>query len=316
MKKLFAILMVLALTFSLAACGGGTKEEAAPAADSSIKVGYSCNNFNDTFQTYIVDAAKAAAEKQGITLDVQDAQEDVIKQQDQVKAMIEQGIQALIVIAVDTSAADPVTEAAKQAGIPLVYVNRNPFGDSQPPEGVYYIGTQEPEAGKMQAEYLKKIMPDGGNVAILQGLLTNEAAIKRTEGNEIGLADSNFKIVTKDVANWQRDQGMSVTENWLTAYGKDLNVILANNDEMALGAVAAIQAAGRTDIKVLGVDATPDARKAVADGTLAATVLQDPVGLGNGAIDIVKKAIDGTSQDSITWLPFTLITPDNVAEFQ
>lgn len=315
MKKILTVLLVLVLTLGMfTACGGGA-EEAAPAEDGTIKVGYACNNFNDTFQTYIVDAAKEAAAEQGIILDIQDGQEDVIKQQDQVKAMIEQGIDALIVIAVDTSATQPITDAAKEAGIPLVYVNRNPFGNSQPPEGVYYIGTQEPEAGKLQVEYLKQIMPDGGNIAILQGLLTNEAAVKRTEGNETGLVGSNFNILTKEPANWQRDQGMSVTENWLTAYGDKLNVILANNDEMALGAVAATQAAGRTDIKVLGVDATPDARRAVADGTLAATVLQDPVGLGYGAIDIVMKAVEGIAQEAITWLPFTLITPENVADY-
>lgn len=314
MKRVVSILIALALIFSLAACGGGSEETSE--ADGAIKVGYACNNFNDTFQTYIVDAAKVAAAEQGIDLDVQDGQEDVIRQQDQVKAMIEEGIQALIVIAVDTSATQPITDAAKEAGIPLVYVNRNPFGGAQPPEDVYYIGTQEPEAGKLQVEYLKKIMPEGGNVAILQGMLTNEAAVKRTEGNETGLAGSNFNILTIEPANWQRDQGMNVTENWLTAYGDELNVILANNDEMALGAAKAVQAAGRTDVKVLGVDATPDARKAVKDGNLDATVLQDPVGLGNGAIDIVKKAIEGTSQEPITWLPFTLVTPDNVDQYQ
>ena len=160
-----------------------------------------------------------------------------------------------------------------------------------------------------------EILPDGGNVAILQGMLTNEAAIKRTAGNEEMMAGSNFKVIAKEVANWQRDQGLTVTENLITAFGSDLNVILANNDEMALGAVQAIQAAGRTDIVVLGVDATPDARTAVADGTLAATVLQDPVGLGFGAIEMALKALAGESQDSISWLPFTLITPDNVADF-
>ena len=215
MKKILALLLVLVLALGLAACGGG---ETAETPEDAVKVGYSCNNFNDTFQTYIVDAAEAAAAEAGFTLDVQDAQEDVIKQQDQVKAMIEQGVAALIVVPVDTSAMGPITDAASEAGIPLVYVNRNPFGEGEIPENVYYVGSQEIDAGKFQAEYLMEMLPDGGGVGILQGILSNEGALKRTEGNEVTLAGTNFTILAKESGNWQRDQGLTLTENWLTAY--------------------------------------------------------------------------------------------------
>lgn len=315
MKKILAIVLVLVLAMGmLAACGGGTEEEG---GDGTYKVGYACNNFNDTFQTYIVDAAKAAAKDNGISLDVQDAQEDVIKQQDQVKAMIEQGVNALIVVPVDTSAMEPITSAAQEAGIPLVYVNRNPFGENALPEGVYYVGSQEIVAGKFQAEYLIELMGEEGGVGILQGILSNEGALKRTEGNETVLSQyPGVKVLAKETGNWQRDQGMSLTENWLTAYGDGLNAILANNDEMALGAVQALQAAGRTDVIVMGVDAIGDARTAVADGTLAATVLQDAAGQGGGAVSVVAKALAGESVDSVTWIDFVLITPENIKDFQ
>lgn len=314
MKKILAIVLVLVLAMGmLAACGGG--EEGG--GDDAVKVGYSCNNFNDTFQTYIVDAAEAAAAENGITLDVQDAQEDVIRQQDQVKAMIEQGVKALIVVPVDTSAMEPITSAAQEAGIPLVYVNRNPFGEGALPEGVYYVGSQEIVAGKFQAEYLVELMGEEGGVGILQGILSNEGALKRTEGNESILSQyPGIKVLAKETGNWQRDQGMTLTENWLTAYGDTLKAILANNDEMALGAVQALQAAGRTDVIVMGVDAISDARTAVADGSLAATVLQDAAGQGGGAVSVVAKALAGDSVDSITWIDFVLITPENIADFQ
>jgi len=311
MKKILAIMLVLVLALGMVACGGGTEEPT-----DMVKVGYSCNNFNDTFQTYIVDAAKAAAEEAGYTLDVQDAQEDVIKQQDQVKAMIEQGVAALIVVPVDTSAMGPITEAASAAEIPLVYVNRNPFGEGEIPANVYYVGSQEIDAGKFQAEYLISALPDGGGVGILQGILSNEGALKRTEGNEVTLAGTNFTILAKETGNWQRDQGLTLTENWLTAYGDGLNAILANNDEMALGAVQALQAAGRTDVIVMGVDAIPDAKTAVADGTLAATVLQDAEGQGGGAVGVVASVLAGETVDPVTWVPFVLITPENIADFQ
>src|SRR5690606_32615341 len=138
----------------------------------TFKIGYSCNNFNDTFQTYIVDAAKAyVAEHPELSIDVQDAQEDVIKQQDQVNAFIEQGVDALVVVPVDTSAMDPITKAAKDAGIPLVYVNRNPFGENAVPENVYYVGSQEVIAGQLQMEFVGEQLGGKGNVAILMGIL-------------------------------------------------------------------------------------------------------------------------------------------------
>lgn len=316
MKKILAILLVLVLTIGMfTACGGGSEQGGD--AEAGYKVGYACNNFNDTFQTYIVDAAKTAASENGITLDVQDAQEDVIKQQDQVKAMLEQGIDALIVVPVDTSAMDPITSAAKEAGVPLVYVNRNPFGENELPEGVYYVGSQEIVAGEFQAKYLVELMGEEGGVGILQGILSNEGALKRTEGNETTLADyPGIKILAKETGNWQRDQGMTLTENWLTAYGDKLNAILANNDEMALGAVQALQAAGRTDVIVMGVDAIDDAKTAVADGTLAATVLQDAAGQGGGAVNVVAKVLAGETVEPITWIDFVLITPDNIADFK
>lgn len=314
MKKVLILMLVIGLVLtSFAGCGGDSKT----VDKEVVKVGYACNNFNDTFQTYIVDAAKAAATEKGITLDVQDAQEDVIKQQDQVKTLIQQGVSALIVVPVDTSAMEPITKAAKDAGIPLVYVNRNPFGEGTIPEGVYYVGSQEIVAGQFQADYLKKLLPDGGGVAILQGILSNEGALKRTEGNEKVLSSvPAFKILAKETGNWQRDQGMTLTENWLTAYGKNLKAILANNDEMALGAIQALKAANRTDIIVMGVDAIDDAKAAVADGSLAATVLQDAKGQGSGAMDVVAKAIKGETPDSITWIDFVLITPENIKDFQ
>jgi len=101
---------------------------------------------------------------------------------------------------------------------------------------------------------------------------------------------------------------MNLTENWLTAYGKDLNGILANNDEMALGAVEALKAAGRTDVFVMGVDAIPDAKVAVGNGSLAATVLQDSVGQGRGGAEVAYIVMNGGAMPSVTWVPFVLIT--------
>jgi inositol transport system substrate-binding protein len=232
--------------------------------------------------------------------------------------MIEQGYKAIMVVPVDTSAMGPITEAVTKAGIPLIYVNRNPFGTEQPPTGVYYVGSQEIVAGQLQGEYLVKLLGDNakGGVGILEGILSNEGAVKRTEGNETVLSKyPDIKILAKEAGDWQSDKGMSITENWLTAYGKDLTCILANNDGMAMGALQALEAAGRDDVIVMGVDAIPDAVKLVNDGKLTATVLQDAKGQGGTGVDVADKAIKGETPEAITWIDFVLIDKDNVAQY-
>lgn len=314
MKKILAILLVLVLALGMfTACGGGTD---APAEDV-VTIGFAQCNLNDTFQTYVVDAAKAKAAELGYKIDVQDAQEDVVKQQDQVNVMIEQGYDAIMVVPVDTAAMGPITDAVTAAGIPLVYVNRNPFGTDNPPEGVYYVGSQEIVAGKLQGEFLVSAMGETGGVGILMGILSNEGAVKRTEGNETVLKDyPGIKILAKETGEWQYDKGMAITENWLTAYGDKLNAILANNDGMAIGALQALQAAGRDDVIVVGVDAIPDAVALVAEGKLDATVLQDANGQGAGGVDVAAKVLGGETPEAITWIDFVLVTPENVADFQ
>jgi len=317
MSKKISLMLVLVLAIGLlAGCGGGDTGGDAGNGDAGMTIGYASSNLNDTGQTFIADGARAYAAENGLEILVQDAQEDVVRQQDQVLAMIEQGVDALVVVPVDTSAMDAITAAAKEAGIPLVYVNRNPFGEDQPPEDVYYVGSQEIVAGRFQGEALVEMMGEEGNVAILVGMLTNEGAVKRTEGNKEIIAQyPGINILAEETGNWQRDQGLSLTENWLTAYGNDLNAILANNDEMALGAVQALQSAGREDVLVLGVDATPDAKEAVKAGTLAGTVLQDLAGQGNMGTEVAHQAAKGEAPTQVTWIDFVPVTIDNVDEF-
>ncbi len=342
MKKLLSIVVsVLMLTGLAAGCAAEpaattaaattaaatTAGEATTAAETTaaeagktFKVGYCINNFNDTFQTYIEKAVEDyVAANPELTLETADAQEDVIKQQDQVNTFIAQGVDALIVVPVDTSAMDPITKAAQDAGIPLCYVNRNPFSgmEDKMPEGVYYVGSQEIKAGEMQMNYAGELLAGKGGICILEGQLTNEGAVKRTQGVQDTAAASfpDIKILALETGNWQRDQGMSLTENWITKFGAELNCVLANNDEMALGAVEALKAAGRDDVIVMGVDAIPDALQAVKEGSLAGTVLQDAVGQGEGSIKVIQSVLKGGTSESIIWIDFQLVTPENIDTF-
>lgn len=325
MKKLTSLVLcaAIAVLAVLPGCGkapaGGTSGagSAGGASSGNVKVGYACVDMNNTFQTYLVNAAKAKGKELGVDVVVTDAQNDVVKQQDQVKALIQQGVNALVVVPGDTSAMEPITLAAQQAGIPLVYCNVNPFADeSEIPDNVHYIGSREIEGGKMQAEIITKNLK-GGKVAILMGGLTYEASYARTDGNkEIFKATPGFEVIAEETAEWQRDKAIDVTNNWLSAFGKDLTVICANNDEMALGAIEALKAAGRTDVMVVGIDATPDGCASVKNGEMKGTIYQDSFGQGGGAVDIAVKMVNGEKPSApATWIPYIPVDASNVDEF-
>lgn len=315
MRKLFNVktLVLLLAVVLLGACGKGD----AGKSEGKMTVGYAINNLNDTFQTYILEAAKDKAKEHDMNIRVENAKEDLIAQQDQVNTLIQNGVDALIVVPVDTSAMDPITKAAQNADIPLIYVNRNPYAgkEDKMPKNVYYVGSEEITAGIMQMEFIGEKLGGKGNIAILMGILGNEGAMKRTEGVEQVIKEKypEMKVLNKETAEWQRDKAIAVTENWISTYGKDINAVIANNDEMALGALQAAKKNNRSDMLIIGTDAIPDAIEAVEKGELAGTVFQDAKGQGGGAIDVL---VNKDKAESVTYVPFQLITKDNVSEFK
>ncbi len=287
------------------------------AAAAPVKVGVSIANFDDTFLTYRMDGMKAYAKAHAADVEITftDAKEDMAKQLDQVENFIVQKKDAIIIVPVDTSATAPMTKNIVGKGIKAVYVNRNP---GNLPDGAYYVGSEEIVAGRLQMEFLGEKLKGKGNVAILMGKLDNEGALKRTAGNEEVQKNKypDIKILDKQTGLWQRNEGLAKTEDWLNRFGKDLNAILANNDDMALGAIQALKDKKRTDIIVVGVDATPDALTSVSKGELAATVFQDAAGQGGGGVEVAMKAAKGEKVEKETWIPFKLVTPENLSQFK
>ena len=282
-----------------------------------VKVGVSIANFDDTFLTNMMDGMKAwgKAHPGEVELTFTDAKEDMAKQLDQVENFIVQKMDAVIIVPVDTSATAPMTKNLVGKGVKAVYVNRNP---GNLPDGAYYVGSEEVVAGRMQMEFLGEKLKGKGNVAILIGKLDNEGALKRTAGNEeVQKAKyPNIKILDKQTGQWQRNEGLMKTEDWLNRFGKDLQAILSNNDDMALGAIQALKDKKRTDVIVVGVDATPDALTSISKGELAATVFQDAAGQGGGAVDVAVKTAKGQKMPKETWIPFKLVTPENLSQFK
>jgi len=292
----------------------------APTAQAAgkVKIGVTMALFDDVWLTFVRDAMGKWAQKNGdIDITIVDAKNDTAKQVGQVENFLAQKMDAIVVLPVDTAATGPMTKAVTAAKIPLVYVNRNPDGR---PKGVMYCGSNSIDAGTFQGEEIVKAIGGKGNVVVLMGELSNEAAIKRTEGTKAVMAKSpGIKIIREQTGNWKREEGKTIMENWL-ASGDKIDAVAANNDEMALGALQAIKAAGKLGkIYVGGTDGSPDALDSMDKGELNMTVYQDPVGQGEGAVEAAylaaKHKPNPRVKDDIIWIPYQKITKDNYKSF-
>ena len=313
-KKVNLFLLIVMLMGIVSACAPAQPTEpAASGGDENITIGLTML-FDDLWLTTLRDAmTDYAASQPGVELIAVDSKEDVATQLGQVENFVAQGVDAIIIIAANTDAADPMTKAAQDAGIPLVYVNRIP---SNLPEGVFYVGSDSIQAGIMQAEWLAEQLGGKGNVVIMNGDLAQEAAQKRTEGEKQVFAKyPDIKIIKEDTGNWHRDEGLALMENWL-ATGDQIDAVASNNDEMAIGAIQAIDAAGKLgQILVGGVDASPNALEEMDKGRLNVTVFQNAKGQGEGGIQAAIALARGEKIDQITWIPFELVTPENYKDY-
>ena len=267
----------------------------------------------DQFLQNVANSIKERAEAAGAEVSITSAEEKIEIQLNQIENFIASGVDALIVLPQDTATTAQITQKAKAANIPLVYVNRRP---SELPKGVPYVGSDSLVAGQLEMEQLAKLSNHQGNVAILQGDPTQEAAQQRTKGCEEVAAKYNMKVVFNQTGLWARDKGLALAENLIQS-GQQVDVICANNDEMALGAINAFENAGMLDkVVVGGVDATGDALNAMAAGKLEVTVFQDAKGQGQAGVDTAIKMVNGDEVPDIINVPYQLVTPENMSQFQ
>ncbi|AEA69665.1 putative ribose ABC transporter, periplasmic component [Pseudomonas brassicacearum subsp. brassicacearum NFM421] len=289
------------------------------AALADLKIGVSMSQFDDTWLTYLRESMdkKAKSLPDGVTLQFEDARSDVVKQLSQVESFISQKVDALIVNPVDTAATQRITKAAVAAGIPLVYVNRRP-DDPKLPEGVVTVASDDLEAGRMQMQYLADKMGGKGDIVILLGDLANNSTTNRTKGVKEVLAKyPGIKIEQEQTGTWSRDKGMTLVNDWLTQ-GRDFNAVVSNNDEMAIGAAMALKQAGtkKGSVLIAGVDGTPDGLNAIKKGEMTVSVFQDAKGQADGSIDTAVKMVKKQPVEQSVWVPYRLITPENVDQFK
>ena len=298
----------------------------APSFAAGAKIGVSMAKFDDNFLTVLRNGMIAQAKGMAdVTLQVEDAGNDVAKQLDQIKNFAASGVSAIIVNPVDTSATQAMSDAAAAAKIPLVYVNRQPINVDTMPAGQAFVASNEVDSGTLETKEVCRLLKEAGkkeaNIYVMQGELSNQAAVQRTadihdvmKGPDCGV---KLNIIAEQTANWSRDEAANLMTNWISA-GKQFDAVIANNDEMAIGAINALKAA-KVDMKaviVSGVDATQDALASMAAGDLDATVFQNAAGQGAGALDAALKLAKGEKVERKVYIPFELVTPANLANYQ
>ena len=286
-------------------------------------IGVSMAN-SDTFLTVLRKGIEKAAGDASQPVVIEIADDDVNKQLSQVQNFIAAKVDAIIVNAVDTSATAPMTKLANDAGIPIVYVNRQPIDvDALGPKGAF-VASNEVDSGTLETIEACRLLKEAGkteaNILIMVGDLANQAAVQRTKdihdvnaGTECGV---KLNVLDEQTAVWDPVKAQDLMTNWIAA-GHKPDAVIANNDNMAIGAINAMKAAGwdMKSVIVGGIDATQEALAYMKAGDLDITVFQDAAGQGGGAVDTAMKLAKGETVEPKVWIPFQLVTPANMDQF-
>ena len=304
-----AVLAVCALSVSfLSGC-----KKAEPRKEGEILIGFSSRDLSAEYTAKLSEAIVAYAQtKPGVKVVMVDAQSDVQKQFSQVENFVAQKVDAIILNPCELEASTPAVDYVKKAGIPLVLVNQTTksVGDS-------YIGSNDFEAGRIAMEAIAKKLNGQGGVLMLHGIMGTSAQLQREAGaREVFAKYPGLKLVDHQTASWDRAKAMALTENWIQAHKGKFSAVFAHNDEMAMGALLALERAGlKKDVYVIGIDAIAQALSAVKEGRLDATVFQDAVGQGKGSVDAAIQLAKKQPCAKETMIPFQLVTRENVTQF-
>ena len=347
MKKLISLLLVLAMALSLAACGA---KEAAPAATeapaaeapataeapaaevTTYDVGVAIYQYNDNFMTLYrqeIEAYFKTLETDTVKYNITmvDSKNDMAEQTNQIDTFITQGMDVIILNLVQTSSAEVLIDKVVGAGIPLILINREPLGDNGDESyegiinnpGVCYVGADARQSGTYQGEIVLALDNKGDingdgvvNYVMIIGDPENPDAQYRTEFSIKALTDAGVQVnkLVDNVGNWDQTKGQEIAAAALAQFGDEVEVIFCNNDGMALGAAAAIEAAGRVvgqDIYLLGVDALDECQEMVKAGTMTGTVLNDHIGQSHAAVDAAVAALNGEALQNYYWVDYVKV---------
>ncbi|MFC7441160.1 galactose ABC transporter substrate-binding protein [Laceyella putida] len=335
MKKALSILLIGSLMATAAVgCSGNQKS-------GEKTIGVAIYKFDDTFMTGVRNAISEAA-KGKVKVDIVDSQNAQPTQNDKVDLFITKRVSALAINPVDRTAAGVLIDKAKQANIPVVFLNREPLKeDMQKWDKVYYVGAKAEESGTLSgeiiAEYFKSHPEADKNkdgvlqYAMLKGEPGHQDAELRTKYSIEAVQKAGIKVekLAEDTAMWDRVKGQEKMDAFLSAHGDKIEAVFANNDDMALGAIEALKAKGyfkdNKFMPVVGVDATAPALQALEEGTLLGTVLNDAKNQGKATLELAKVLADGKTPNKANtgyeitdgkyvWIPYKKITKENMNE--
>jgi len=306
-RRIAAVTATAALILAgTTACGRGSGDEA-----SGPKVVLAISTLNNPFFVELRDGAQKAADKAGVDLYIVDAQNDSATQANQLATATAGSTKAVIVNPVDSDAASASVNALTAANIPVIGVDRT-VNDAKLTS---LVASDNVAGGKQAADELAAAMGEKGTVISLQGVSGTSASRDRGAGFDEGIAAyPGITVVAEQTANFDRASALDVTTNLLQAH-PDVTGIFAENDEMALGAIQALGARAGAEVSVVGFDGTADGLTAISDGSLYATVAQQPAELGRLAIELAVKAIDGKDVDATVPVKVVAVTKTNVGDF-
>lgn len=310
-KRIVKTLVVGAMTMSMMTGLGAVP--AAAEGNEDITIGVSFQGLSDEYIVRLSDAFKAEAEKAGVNIQIADGQMNAEKQVGQVENFIAQEVDVIVLNPISADGCAPAVSAAKEAGIPIITLIST---TSNQDEADTYVGSDAVESGEIQGEMVVEDLEGKGNIVVMYGQMGHDAQIGRYEGLNNVIEGTDIDIIAEQTANWSREEGMSLMENWLSA-GKEIDAVVAQNDAMALGALMAIEEEGLTGkIKVYGIDAQGEALNAVESGTMAGTVFQNAEKQGSECVNVAIKAAKGEKLEKNYYIPYEGVRADNVADYR
>ncbi|MFB1049878.1 ribose ABC transporter substrate-binding protein RbsB [Paraliobacillus sp. JSM ZJ581] len=309
-KWLKAIAVLFVAIIFLVACSTdapGSEEDAEGTGDESedVTVGFSVSTLNNPFFVSLRDGTEAAAKEAGFKVITSDAQDDPTTQLSDIEDMLQQDIDVLLINPVDSEAVVSAVELANEAGVPVITVDRS----ADAGEVVAHVASDNVAGGEMAGEYIASQLEEQGKLVEIEGVPGASATRERGAGfhNVVDELD-DLEVVANQTANFDRTEGLTVMENILQGKA-NINAVFAHNDEMALGALEAIESAGLSEeITVVGFDAIDDAVKAVENGELGATIAQQPELIGAEAVKAAQKIINDEEVEETIPVELELIT--------
>ena len=317
-KKWMALLLAAVMTMAvLAGCGKQEATDGENSGSGKLKIGVSYYALSGEYNANLKSAMQSYFDEAGLAdkveLSVTDAGGDANTQNSQLENMIAGGVNAIILIPGDATAPAVMVEEAHAQNIPVIELCTKTEAEDY---RTSFVGSDDIVAGRMLMEYLGDLVDGKGDMIIFHGPTGVSAEINRHTGAQQMIKEKNWdiKVVAEKVCNWSREEAMTAMENIITS-GMKFDIIFAENDEMAVGALSALKDSGLKYV-IGGIDAIPDAVQAVADGDMDCTFFQDYITQAKTALDVAIKAASGEQVDASYDIDFVLITKENVADFQ